>query len=131
MENAEYLIEKIQEEINDKKKFERLDFIKSQWLTWGAISIGFGAAVANSFECVTKGQVAIFGCISALFVSIEKSVNFSKRSSWNGYYKVQLESLLLKLKANPGNLLKLNDEFTNLRIEWLKTFPGSTTVHGK
>ncbi|MFS2185641.1 hypothetical protein ACCC92_03145 [Mucilaginibacter sp. Mucisp84] len=130
MDNTDYLIDQIQGEINDKKKFERLDFIKSQWLTWGAIVVGFGASIAAALGA-PSGVTAVFGCFSALFVTIEKSINFSKRSSWNGYYKVKLEALLFKLKEKPKKRLVFNKDFNTLRTEWLKTFPGSTSMHGK
>jgi len=119
----ELLIEEIDKDIARRQKFETRDFMVTEYLGWGSILLGTASGISGAFSA-PGGLIAVFGALAGLLVAVDKAFNFSKRSIWNGEYKLSLKEVRYKLELSSNDPAVIATDYNKVRKEWESKFPG-------
>ena len=98
----EKLTNDIMANIEDRKKFAKRDFKTSEILLTISIVSSFMAATLATLSQnynVDKNLIAILGGLSGIIILYYQWFSYTKRSTWNALYRIDLQRLLNELEV--------------------------------
>jgi len=96
---------RITKELTDRKRYADSDFMRSEVLNWLAVLSGISTAICALSEA-NKFVTAGLGALPIALKSINNHFNFSKRSTWNKLYKIELQELLDDLTEDNSLIIR-------------------------
>lgn len=109
-------------ESKKRQKWERVDFMTSQVLTWVAIVTSFVASISAAYG-EPKLLTVILAGLSGTLILIDKNFTFSKRATWNSQYRIEIDNLLRELEFKTSEEVSKNLHDLQLTME--RSFPNA------
>lgn len=110
--------------IKTRLKYESLDFILAQSLFWISILASFISAIliANKNEELNPLIMAIIAGIPGLVVVIQKTFNFTERTTWDTNFRIELQALKDKIIFEKMPIKVAADKFRELNRKFETEF---------